>query len=314
MTMASVLTVTLNPAIDQTISISNFAAGKVNRVKATLSHPAGKGVNVATVLDDLGVKTVLTGFLGRHNARLFDELFASRRMVDAFIRIPGETRTGLKIIDDVSHETTDINFSGLTPSPVDVAALLEKMAAVIPGNSWVVLAGSLPGNVDAGLYAQLIERIHALGAQVVLDTSSASLKMALRAKPNIVKPNHAELNELAGRELSSREEIVAAARSLLIEQGIRLAVISLGGDGALFITQAQALHALPPAVVVKSTVGAGDTMVAGIVYAHLQHLPLEEIARIATAMGAHAVTRIGAGLDHADAWKPLAEQVRIHTL
>lgn len=313
MTRARVLTVTLNPAIDQTISISDFAAGKVNRVKATQSHPAGKGVNVATVLDDLGIKTIVTGFLGLDNARLFDELFASRQMEDAFIRIPGETRTGLKIIDEVSHDTTDINFPGLTPGPGDVSALLEKLSSITPTGGWVVLAGSLPGNVDATLYRQLIEHVHASGAKVVLDTSSASLKTAVRARPEVVKPNHAELNELAGSDLKSPAEIVSAARSLLIEQGIQLAVISLGGDGALFITETQALHATPPAVTVKSTVGAGDTMVAGIVYAQLQQMPLEEIARIATAMGAHAVTRIGAGLDSADAWKPLADKVRIET-
>ncbi|HSF40997.1 MAG TPA: 1-phosphofructokinase [Thermoanaerobaculia bacterium] len=307
-----VVTVTLNPAIDQTLSIPGFAAGRVNRVAASRSDAGGKGVNVACVLADLGLDVVATGFLGSDNTVLFETLFERKRIADRFVRIPGCTRVGLKIVDDETHQTTDINFPGLTPTAEAVAELLDQIASLVVPGGWFVLSGSLPAGAPDGLYATLIDAIHDQGGGVVLDTSGRALREALASAPEVMKPNVDELSELAGRALDTPAAVRAAAESLL-DRGVERVVVSMGAEGALFVDRDKALLARPPRVTVRSTVGAGDAMVAGIVYATLYDLPLEDVARTATASGAYAVTRIGAGIEDQAEHRKLAEQVEIET-
>ncbi|HSK78682.1 MAG TPA: 1-phosphofructokinase [Thermoanaerobaculia bacterium] len=307
-----VVTVTLNPAIDQTLSIPGFAAGRVNRVAASRSDAGGKGVNVACVLADLGLDVVATGFLGSDNTVLFETLFEQKRIADRFVRIPGCTRVGLKIVDDETQQTTDINFPGLTPTAEAVAELLDQIASLVVPGGWFVLSGSLPAGAPDDLYATLIDAIHDQGGGVVLDTSGRALREALASAPEVMKPNVEELSELAGRALDTTAAVRAAAESLL-DRGVERVVVSMGAEGALFVDRDKALLARPPKVPVRSTVGAGDAMVAGIVYAMSRDLPLEDVARTATASGAYAVTRIGAGIEDRAEHRKLAEQVEIET-
>ena len=309
----SVVTVTLNPAIDQTLSIPGFGAGRVNRVAESRSNAGGKGVNVACFLADLGVETVATGFLGAENAGLFEAAFAERGIADRFVRIPGSTRVGIKIVDDQTRETTDINFPGLTPAAADLDELLARIAALAEPGRWFVLSGSVPAGVPDGIYAGLIESIHARCGRVVLDTSGRPLREALASRPEVMKPNVEELGELVGRTLDGPAAVRAAGESLL-DRGAERVVVSMGGDGALFLERGQALLAHPPRVEVRSTVGAGDAMVAGIVYGMLHGQPLADLARTATASGAYAVTRIGAGIEDRDEHRKLIEGVEIEAL
>ena len=312
MTGPPVVTVTLNPAIDQTLSIPGFAAGQVNRVAASRSDAGGKGVNVACVLADLGLDVVATGFLGSDNTVLFETLFEQKRIADRFVRIPGCTRVGLKIVDDETHQTTDINFPGLTPTAEAVAELLDQIASLVLPGGWFVLSGSVPSGAPDDLYATLIDAIHERGGRAALDTSGRALREALASAPEVMKPNVDELSELAGRPLGTAAEARAAAGSLL-DRGVERVVVSMGAEGALFVDREKALLARPPRVPVRSTVGAGDAMVAGIVYATILGLPLEDVARTATAGGAYAVTRIGAGIDDGEGHRKLMEQVEIET-
>lgn len=127
-----IATVTLNPAIDQSVAIADFTAGEVNRVDWEQSDPGGKGVNVASFLADLGFRVAVTGLLGSENAVAFDRLFAQKGMTDGFVRIAGKTRVNVKIIDEAQHRITDINFPGQSASADDIAALREKLAALMP--------------------------------------------------------------------------------------------------------------------------------------------------------------------------------------
>ena len=308
----TVVTVTLNPAIDQTLSIPGFAAGRVNRVAASRSHAGGKGVNVACFLADLGVTVAATGFLGAANADLFEASFARRGIVDRFVRIAGSTRVGLKIVDDGTGETTDINFPGLTPAREELADLFERIGQLVEPGGWFVLSGSVPAGTPDGVYVEMIDRIHDLGGQVVLDTSGAPLRevLASASTPDILKPNVTELAELMERPLATPADVRVAAESLLA-RGVRLAVVSMGADGALFFDHHRVLRARPPKVAVRSTVGAGDAMVAGIVYAKIQNRSLEELARFATGSGAYAVTRVGLGIEDRDEHRKLVDQVEI---
>lgn len=305
-TDTEVVTVTLNPAIDQTLTIPDFAAGQVNRVAQAVAHPGGKGVNVAACLADNGRSVAVTGFLGQDNAGLFEALFAQKRMRDCFVRVPGSTRTGIKITDPAQQQTTDINFPGLTPNPGDREALLMQLATL--PTAWAVLSGSIPPGLDAAIYHDLIALLKQQGRRVVLDTSGDALRHALDAAPAIVKPNRQELEQLVGRALDTTAAIVAAARTL-IERGVELVVVSLGSDGALFISRDEVVTARPPQITVASTVGAGDAMVAGIVAAQLDGLSLAECARLATAFSLSAISELGTGLSSQTPVAALREQV-----
>ncbi|MCS6880831.1 MAG: 1-phosphofructokinase [Oscillochloridaceae bacterium] len=302
------ITVTLNPAIDRTVTITDFAAGKVNRVEQVQDHPGGKGVNVAVTLADAGHRVAATGFLGRENATSFEDLFARKGIADQFVRIAGRTRVGIKIIDPVRQQTTDINFPGPAPAPLDLDALRARLAA--SPAPWVVLAGSLPPGVAPTLYRDLIGELRARGRSVALDTSGEPLAAAITAAPRIIKPNIHELEALIGAPLPGEAAIIAAARKLLTA-GIELAVVSMGSAGALFITASEALRAVPPQVTARSTVGAGDAMVAGIVAAQARGYDLEATARLATAFAVDAISRVGAGLGDRATLADLARRVAV---
>ena len=297
-----IVTITLNPAIDRTLTIEKFAIGKVNRVVAEQSQAAGKGVNVAVMLADLGERVVVSGFLGEDNAEPYETLFTGRGIVDRFVRVDGATRTGLKIVDGTG-QTTDINFPGLTPTRAMVGLLGNRIEELVEKDRWFVLSGSVPAGAKPEIFAEVMDRIHAIGGKVVLDTSGAPLIPALARTPAVVKPNREELSELAGHALGTLEEIIRTARRQFIEKGVTLAVVSMGAEGSVFVNAEKALLAVPPTVVVRSTVGAGDAMVAGIVLGLKRGWPLEKIATLASSLGTYAVTRVGIGLESSEVYR-----------
>jgi 1-phosphofructokinase len=306
--LIEVVTVTLNPAIDRTVTIPNFAAGQVNRVEQMQQNPGGKGVNVATILSDYGHALAVTGFLGGENSASFEELFARKQIVDQFVRIAGQTRVGIKISDPVQQQTTDINFPGQAPTQDDVDMLFGQLTA--PDGSWVVLAGSIPPGVAPTIYRDLVVMLKQQGRSVALDTSGDALRHALEVAPQIIKPNVHELEELLGTRLETQAAIVAAAQPFLA-RGTRLVAISMGADGACFVTEQGVVVARPPRVEVKSTVGAGDAMVAGIVAGQLRGLPLAACARLATAFSLDAITHIGSGLSSVAAVEAMMNRVTV---
>lgn len=294
--MMSIVTLTLNPAIDQTIFINDFQLETVNRAYDLKNHAGGKGVNVASLLAATGHRVVATGFLGDQNAEIFDRLFAEKQIDDQFIRIPGQPRVGIKISDQQTQRTTEINLPGLTPTNAELEAIhatITRLSA--EDNQWFILAGNVPPGIPSTIYGQLIEIIQAAGKQVVLDTSGEALHYGLAAAPTIAKPNLAELEQFVGYPLTS-EQAAEKAGCELLNHGINIVVISMGEHGALFIDAEQSLVAIPPTVAVQSTVGAGDAMVAGLVAAQTQGLDLAASARLATAFAAAKITQLGSNL------------------
>lgn len=306
--VVDVVTVTLNPAIDQTVVISNFTAGHVNRVERVTSQPGGKGVNVAATLADYGHTVGVTGFLGCENDGTFTALFKQKQITDGFVRIAGQTRTGVKITDPVQQQTTDINFPGETPSPANLDTLYQELVHF--DSPWFVLSGSIPPGVASTIYRDLVGTLKARGRQIMLDTSGDGLRYALETAPHIIKPNIHELEALVGASLPERDAVVAAARSL-VERGVDMVVVSMGSEGACFVTADDVVVARPPDVVVQSTVGAGDAMVAGIMAAQLGNLPLAKCARLATAFSLDRITRVGVGLSSRENVHALMEKVAV---
>ena len=303
-----VVTVTLNAAIDRTVTIRDFQAGAVNRVEQVQSHPGGKGINVAAALADHGHRVAATGFLGRANVGPFEDLFAEKQIADHCVRIAGQTRIGIKITDPTRGETTDINFPGPSPSPNDLATLREKIANLEA--DWFVLAGSIPPGVDNGIYCELIDELRRQGRKVLLDTSGPPFLRAVTAAPNVIKPNVHEFESFLRRALPTPEAVIAAAREVIVD-GVEMVVVSMGKEGACFVTAAEAVVARPPDIAVQSTVGAGDAMVAGILSAQIQELPLRECARLATAFSVDKLSRVGSGITSTDAIQKVLPQVAL---
>ena len=307
-TAPRIVTVTLNASIDQTASIPNFASGQVNRVAWEQSDAGGKGVNVASFLADFGYAIAVTGVLGTDNQELFLRLFAEKKLIDRFVRIPGHTRVNIKVVDDARHQVTDINFPGVTVQAEKIDEVFATIDALAEGGAEVfVLSGSLPAGVAPTVYRDITMRLTARDRRVVLDTSGEALARAIEAAPDMIKPNIDELAELLRHSLNGESAIVAAARYLR-ERGIEWVVVSMGDQGAIFVTADAAVHAAPPRVPIKSTVGAGDAMVAGIVHARMQNLGVEECARLA-AFSLGALGEIGPRLPPRDVIEAFTDRV-----
>ncbi len=283
-----VATVTLNPAIDRTIVVEDLIPGSVNRARWSGERAGGKGVNVAAALAERGQRCLALGFLGADNAEVFERFFSGLGIEDRCVRLPGATRTGLKIVDPVRGVTTDLNFPGLTPTADNLADLGRSIDAVTM--DWCVLAGSLPPGVPADFYAETIRRLRVRGVHVGIDTSGEALRRAGAARPDFIKPNVHELAELVGRTVPDSAAVEAAA-SELCALGVGLVVVSCGADGAVFTTATQRVWVKPPMIAVRSTVGAGDAMVAGVVAAQLAGLSLEETGRLATEYALRVLLR-----------------------
>jgi 1-phosphofructokinase family hexose kinase len=318
-----VATVSLNPAIDQTTRVPNFTAGAVNRVEWQQSDAGGKGVNVASFLADAGVPVIATGILGKANMDAFTRLFEDKGIEDRFVRVAGSTRVNVKIVDEVQDRVTDINFPGLQVGEEDLRQLFHTIERLAADTEWFVLSGSVPAGVPASVYTQLVIRLKELGRTVVLDASGPAFAEAVPAAPDVIKPNIDELEELVGRRLDSENAIVDAGRSLVADAsrgskggsgGIALVAVSMGPRGALFVTRDEVVHAKPPAIRVKSTVGAGDAMVAGIVVGALRGLDLPGRARLATAFSLGALSEIGPRLPPPATIEAFAEEVDVRQI
>jgi 1-phosphofructokinase len=308
-----IATVSFNPAIDQTVSVNDFRPNTVNRAQSMHTNAGGKGVNVASILADYGLPVAVTGFLGEENAAIFEQLFTRKQIDDHFIRLPGQTRIGIKIIDEANQQTTDINLPGLTPTVAAVDRLFKTIDQLAASCDWFVLAGKLPPSISAEIYATIISRLKAHGKQVALDTSHEALRHGMLAGPALVKPNIDELQQLVGYSLNDQAAVEQAARQLL-EHGIQTVVVSMGERGAIFVDRHSSLIAIPPVVTVKSTVGAGDAMVAGLIAGHVQGLSLADSARLATAFSVGTITLIGAHLPAADTLQNYLHHVSVHAL
>lgn len=287
-----VTTVTLNPAIDMTIRLTEpLARGAVNLAQSVGEAPGGKGINVASFLADWGVDVTVTGLLGSGNARIFDELFGEKRMLDKFVRVEGNTRTNVKIVD--GNETTDVNLPGLSANYSALYSLESTLQDIVSQSEKpciIALSGSLPRDCPTEIYARLVEKLQRAGGHVILDTSGEALVSALEApiKPFYVKPNKSELENWYGRPIETREDLIYESRGLLVS-GVKLVAISMGADGALFLSEDEVLFARKKVQRPGSTVGAGDSMVAGIIAAICEGSDLERIARLGTAF---AVARV----------------------
>ena len=288
-----IITVTLNPALDKTITVGNLQIAAVNRVLSAREDAGGKGINVSKALASFGTPSVACGLIGGSTGLLIKNCLDAAGIINEFVLTNQPTRTNIKIFDSALSTTTDINEPGLEVSEVYTAQLQDILAKRLDIGDIFVLSGSAPPNINGRYYRSLLEVAKRSGAQTILDVDGALLCEVLPASPDIIKPNIHELATLMNRSLDNDAAVIAAARALINNYSIKLVTVSMGGQGAMFVTAAQAIRAYPPPIDALSSVGAGDTMVAALAIAAQLKIPLHELVPLAVAASAAAVTTPG---------------------
>jgi 1-phosphofructokinase/tagatose 6-phosphate kinase len=305
-----IITVTLNAAIDKTLSVPNFRLGRRHRSVEQTTLPGGKGVNVARALKALGQPVIATGLAGGATGTRIVEALTEESVLNDFIRIREESRTNTAVLDPTSGQQTEINERGPRVSEHEVELFRDKLLYLARGASMVVFAGSLPRGVEPDVYAGLIPELRRLGLTVVVDTDGEPLRHAVRAGPSVASPNVAEAEELVGHEFNDDEDRIIAVREM-VELGAREAIMTtpdgcfaqllVGGAPRMLRARMEPLEPI-------ATIGSGDAFLAGYLAARYGGSGPEECLRFAVACGAESTQHLGAGtIDPREAGRLLAE-------
>lgn len=285
------VTLTPNPSVDRTLQIPELRRGEVLRATSQRIDPGGKGVNVARALIAVGGEAVAVLPVGGPDGRRITQMIADEGVEAVRVEVTGTIRSNITVAEP-DGTVTKLNESGprLTADELDRLLDTTVQTAVERDATWIAGCGSLPPGAPDDLYAALVERGHAAGRLVAIDTSGAPLAAVIDAGPDLIKPNDEELAELVGRPLPDLDAVIDAAGEIH-ERGIGTVLVSLGGDGALLVSAEGVAHAVPPIVEVASTVGAGDATLAGFLGA--QQAPASDALAAAVASGTAAVALPG---------------------
>ena len=287
-----IVTVTMNPAIDKTIDVETFVHGGLNRVKHIIMDAGGKGINVSKTIKALGGDSIATGFLGGNNGNAIANMLAIDEVNAEFVTVDGETRINTKIAE-ADGTLTELNEAGPEISEEELSKLEDQLMQYAKEGTWFVLSGSVSSGVPKTIYGDIIRKVHEKGAKVFLDADGELFTQSLAAKPDVIKPNREELEKYIGADHSLTEEELLHIGNELLEQGIGTVIISLGHEGALFLTKEQSLKCPAISVEVHSTVGAGDALVAAFTYGMDKGEDFEVCARLGIATSAGAVSTEG---------------------
>jgi 1-phosphofructokinase family hexose kinase len=292
-----IVTVTLNAAIDRTLLVPNFQLGQRHRASAGFQTAGGKGVNVARALKRLGAPVVATGLAGGRTGTLLVEELTAEGILNDFVRIREESRTSTAVLDPTSNAYTEINEWGPEIGEDELEFLLEKLAYLSQRAEFVVFAGSLPRGVDPGLYGELIHDANRRNLLTVLDAEGDALRLGVEAEPYLVSPNVSEAEALVGHEFVDDDDL-ATGLDEVAELGARNVLITLDTGCYALVREERAearLRATAPEVEAVSTVGAGDTLLAGFIAARTAGRSFEEAVRAAVAAGTASVLEAGPG-------------------
>jgi tagatose 6-phosphate kinase len=292
-----IVTVTLNAAIDRTLTVPNFQRGQRHRASAGVTMAGGKGINVARTLKALGIPVVATGLVGGTTGTRIVEELTDEAILNDFVRIDGESRTSTAVVDPAGGTYTEINEWGPVVSPEELEVLLEKLRYLTQGAELVVFAGSLPRDVAEDFYAEATRELERRHVPVVLDTEGEPLRAGVEAEPFLVSPNQAEAEALVGQEFHDDEDFLLAL-DRIAEMGARNVLITTeGGCVALLheAREARRFRAVAPRLEPVSTVGAGDVLLGAFLAARHAGRTNSEALRAAVATGAASTLEVGAG-------------------
>ena len=305
-----ITTICLNPALDRTVTVDSLVPGHVNRIRTARTDVGGKGVNVAVVCRRLGLDSQVIGCAGVDG---YSKLRAKAKAEDIgcdFHTVEGAIRINTKVVPLDGSSVTELNEPGPTLTAEDLDVFFDMAAEAAAGSEYVVITGSLPPGCSVHTYRNLIEMLH---VPCILDVGGAALAEGVKAKPFLIKPNHHELAATVGRELHTLGDIRAAAQTF-VDGGVRHVVVSLGKEGALYVGEEGCFYAPEIPVEVRSTVGAGDALVGGLLYGLVKHGTMREGFRAGAAAGTASVMTEGTQLINLDDFERLLTQVQIQDL
>jgi 6-phosphofructokinase 2 len=304
-----IATVTLNPSLDKIVTVEELVVDEANRWTSLRRDPGGKGINVSRVVHELGGETIAYGFIGGIDGETLKHLLQQQGVPFDFTPIQGEIRSNFII----TRRQTRIDAPGPSISRDELGKLIAKITHIKPKPDFMVFAGSVPPGIPPDIYQQLIERAKKRGIKTVLDSDNKWLKEGISAKPDVIKPNVHEAEELLETHLRDQAAIVEAVKTL-VNRNIDVAAISRGKDGLIVANGGKILKVTPPQVEVRSTIGAGDSTIAGLVLKLSQGYGIEEASRLAVASGTAAVLTPGTELCRREDVERLLPQVKIERL
>lgn len=305
-----VITVTLNPALDKTITIDDFELGKVNRVSTLRYDIGGKGINVSKVLNKFGISSACTGFLGGSLKETFEKELRNMGICNYFVEISEDTRTNVKVVDNKNQTYTDINEPGPKITQMELNDFISKFEGMCNKNDIVVLSGGACPNIPKDIYGTLTKLAKEKGAFVILDAEGELLSEGIKENPDIIKPNKHEFEILLNKTFDTEDDMICEAKKL-IDKGLSKILISLGGEGAVLIDKKMVLYGIGLKVPVKSTVGAGDSTVAALIYSMINNFDNEKTLKFAVATGAASVSLEGTQACDLEQVEALIEKVNI---
>lgn len=291
-----IYTVTLNPALDYLAYLNGFTLSKVNRTVKEEIYCGGKGINVSIMLNRMGIENAALGFTAGFTGMVLEAWLKDAGILTDFVRLPnGMSRINIKIR---AAEETEINGRGPDISADALTKLTGKLNRASEGDT-IVLAGSIPACAPDDVYERIMQALDGRGIRFVVDAEGKPLLNALQYRPFLIKPNHIELGELFERNLDSRDQIVECGRALQ-EKGARNVLVSMAGSGAILLCEGGRTYELgAPVGIVKNSVGAGDSMVAGFLAGYQLTGDYYQALRFGTAAG--SATAFSEGLAQWDA-------------
>lgn len=299
-----IYTLTLNPSLDYIIEAENVALGKLNRTKAERKLPGGKGINVSQVLKRLNVHSIALGFTGGFTGNFIESFLHKLDIKTDFVKVEDDTRINIKLL---SVQETEINAQGPVITKENFDALLQKVQR-LTNKDILVLAGSIPSSMPNNTYEEIVKICSRQETKVVIDAEGDLLRNMLTYRPFLIKPNHHELGELFQTTITTCEEAIPLGQQL-IKEGAKNVIVSLAAQGAVFINKDKVFIASVPKGPVKSSVGAGDSMVAGFIAALEKNMDLEKAFRFSAAAG--SATAFSTGLCTREKIESLLNQVTI---
>lgn len=303
-----IYTITFSPSIDYISYVDNFKLAALNRSTATSFYPGGKGINISRILTRLDCKTTAWGFLGGFTGQFIENYLSEEKVSHQFLPVQQQTRINVKI---KSMEETDLNGPAPSLSAENVEDLKKQVKQYIKKDDWLVVSGTIPDTVSDEFFEYLQNHCKTVGAKWILDTSGPRLKSLINYCPFLIKPNKDELEELVGQKITTIEETVSYAEQL-VKQGVQVVVVSLGSKGAICSSKVETLLAQAPIGKVVNTVGAGDSLVAGMMAQIVKVRSLEDAFRYGVAAG--SATAFQEDLCTAEQIEQLVNEVVIRTL
>jgi 1-phosphofructokinase family hexose kinase len=308
-----IYTVTANPAVDRELTVPALEFDTVLRANHTRTDPGGKGFNVSRLLKGMGVDSIATGFLGGKAGEMLQESLKAQGIGTEFVWLSGETRTNISIVTESGGHYIKVNEPGPLVDDTHQKALLDRIDGLAKPGDWWVLAGSLPPGVAADFYARILRVLNHRGANSLVDTSGESLRMACAEHPYLIKPNCEEIMALTGLPASTPAEIAAAAAEMR-RMGAHNVIVSMGKAGALLHTGDEVWLAHSPEIEEKNPIGAGDSMVGGLLAALTQGMALKDALCWGTASGAATASLSGTEVGSRALIESLLERVSLEQL